>query len=286
MSLDTPDRMLVLDFSGTLSLEAALYAREENLVRALQESGLWKIGVDSPAAFWDQMVTPTWQEGSTTDQGYTSLLSRQMHRMAASRGREFPEGVVWLSASHFVQDYLHRSVIDPTWQGIIHRLLRHPGLLVVVATDHYAEATEHILSHLRSLDIEAAPLLKAGSQRVLVANSADLGCHKASQGFWTNLQEARGIETLSRIVLVDDFGFHEQPQDDYAQRAKIAERREETVRTLSTLFAAPTYVFSFLLRELIVPPLEKEQVIRTYRALIQQAGRFAAEVLGIQAFGD
>lgn len=277
MTQRPPDRMLVLDFSGTLSLEAALYAREENLRRALEESGLWRMGVDSLAIFWDGIVNPTWQEGSTTGKGYTRLLFEQVRQIAASRGLEIPEADIWASAARFVEGYLHHSAIDPAWRPVLHRLLRHPGLVVVVATDHYAEATGHILSQLRALGLEGSPVLQGGTHRVLVANSADLGAPKASEAFWTAVQRARGLRSLAQILVVDDLGFHEQAQDAYRQQEKIARRQRDMVQVLSAVFAAPTRIFPFLLKEPTGAPLTGEEALRhEYRELIRQAGRFAA----------
>lgn len=279
MAPQPPDSMLVLDFSGTLSLEAALYARDENLRRALEESGLWRMGVDSLAVFWDSIVNPTWQEGSTTGKGYTRLLFEEVRRIVASRGLEIPEADIWACAARFVEGYLRHSAIDLAWRPVLHRLLRHPGLVVVVATDHYAEATAHILSQLRALGFEAAPVLQGGAYRVLVANSADLGAPKASEAFWAAVQRARGLWSLAQIVVVDDFGFHEQAQDAYHQQEKIARRQRETVQVLSAVFAAPTRVFPFLLRKPTAAPSTREEALkREYRELIRQAGRFAASV--------
>ncbi len=36
-------QMVVIDFSGTLSLEAVLFAAHDNLLRELKASGLWQL---------------------------------------------------------------------------------------------------------------------------------------------------------------------------------------------------------------------------------------------------
>ncbi|MBE0555684.1 MAG: hypothetical protein IH628_00495, partial [Proteobacteria bacterium] len=61
-----PDTVLIFDYSGTLSLEMPRFARAENLRRALAETGLAAVGVTGPEIFWDEIVNPTWVEGSTT----------------------------------------------------------------------------------------------------------------------------------------------------------------------------------------------------------------------------
>lgn len=285
-----PDRMLVLDFSGTLSLEAALFARDESLARALRESGLWQAGVDSREAFWDGIVNPTWQEGSTTAIGYAQLLLRHLLQMAESRGESPCRNDLLAAASRFVEAYLRHSPIDPTWGQALHRLLRHPGLVIVVATDHYAEATAHIVGQLTRLGLAGAPALEARAERVLVANSADLGYRKATERFWAALQAARGL-ALERVALVDDFGAHEQPLDGYARPQDVARRREAAVQAITNVFAAPTSVFPFLLDS--VPPPSREpgdgtrgtereqEALRPYRMLVGKAGDFVARELAL-----
>lgn len=273
-----PDRMLALDFSGTLSLDAALFARDESLTRALHESGLWDLGVNSLSVFWDGIVNPTWQEGSTTTLGYKSLLYRQVRQLAAASGDAPPDEVVRACASRFVEAYLACSVIDPAWQGAIRRLLRHPGLLIVIATDHYAEATAHIQSQLSSLGLESAPVLQADAQRILVANSADLGYPKASRGFWAAVNQARSL-SLTRIVTIDDMGSHEQPLDSYASRERVARRTTDTLEAISSVFPAPISPFFFGLSEPVPGFGSKDELLRQYRRLVRQAERFAARAL-------
>ncbi len=61
--------LIVFDFSGTLSLTAVEFGKSEKLVPVLEKSGLVKLGVASEAFFWDEIVYPTWVEGSTTGRG-------------------------------------------------------------------------------------------------------------------------------------------------------------------------------------------------------------------------
>ena len=274
-------KMVVLDFSGTLSLEAALYARERNLIRELKLSGLWQMGVNGVAIFWDQIVDPTWQEGSTTAKGYKRCMFERVTQIAGSSGDRPSEDEIWASVSRFVDSYFHHSLVDPEWGGVLRDLLARPEVMIVVATDHYAEASGHILSQLQSLGVNGAPALRAeGTRRVLVANSADLGHHKASKSFWQVVKKAQGVEALSQVVIVDDFGFNEQPLDTYAEQKKIRERLSKTVELLSTVFDAHTSAFPFFIRGEARGALpDRCQFVRAYRDLIRRAGRFASTVL-------
>jgi hypothetical protein len=283
-----PDRLLVLDFSGTLSLEAALFGSEASLVEALKLSGLWEIGLDSTEAFWKGVVDPTWQEGSTTGIGYTALLVRRLREWAAGRGETPDGGALQAAAARFVEEYLRHSAVDPAWGPAIHRLLRNPGLWVIVATDHYTEATGHVLRQLSSLGLGGAPLLQPGAQRVLVANSADLGHPKATREFWAEVHRVRRLDP-ARVVLIDDFGLNEQARDEYAHPWAVARRRDETVAALTSVFAVPVRVFPFFLgaagpvavlrSALAGAPARKEHLMRRYRRLISEASDFASREL-------
>jgi hypothetical protein len=274
--------MVVLDFSGTLSLEAVLYTREENLARELEESSLRRAGVDTVELFWQAIVNPTWEMGSTTAIGYRRLVFEQVSRIAAQLEVRPGEQEIWASASCFAGRYFAHSVIDPAWTRLLQTLAARSDLLAVVATDHYIEATSHIMRQLQGLGVAAAPALQAGAEgSVLVANSADLGQHKASRGFWERLRAAQGVETLHRVVLVDDFGGHEQPLDSYAAQEKVGARRQETVELLATVFDAPTHAFPFLLPggASAPPAAGPEALRRAYRALVEQAERFVLQAL-------
>ena len=72
-----PAKGIVLDYSGTLSIGAVLFSTPERLAEALRQSGLANLGVTTPAAFWDQIVNPTWEKGSTTSAGYRRDYGRQ-----------------------------------------------------------------------------------------------------------------------------------------------------------------------------------------------------------------
>jgi len=287
-----PDRMIVLDFSGTLSLAAARYGREEQLEQKLKESGLWELGVDSTRRFWTEIVNPGWEEGSTTARGYQRLMCDRLRQLSAGKDSPPAEDQIQACAAAFVADYFSHSALALEWQPLLRWIAARPEIMAVIATDHYAEATGHISSQLQALGIEAAPALQLRrSGQLLVANSADLGSVKASREFWEKLKQAQAIEGLSSVCIVDDFGFNEQAQDAYATPEQISRRREQTVSLLADVFSAQIWVFPFFLEDRVaaVAPDRGERA-ETYPELVERATRFAQQILSdnrnVFSFGE
>lgn len=252
MAIMPPEKMVIFDYSGTLSLEAPRFGRPENLVRALEESGLAALGVATPESFWENIVNPTWIEGSTTAIGYTRIMTE---RIAALRlAPAAPISEMEAAASRFVAAYLAASRIDLHWRPVLARLSRHPAALTVIATDHYAEATGQITGYLDSWGIssrkfgqgEESPSLPASG--FFVANSADLGVWKADRRFWEILRSRISLTSpLRRILLIDDFGVNEEAGDSYGARAKVLARQEKTIANLKETFRAVVGVAPFYL---------------------------------------
>ena len=276
MSDTSPGKMLVLDFSGTLSLEATRFGRPDNLVRELQETGLWQIGVNSIDVFWNDIINPTWLEGSTTGKGYKQLLFEQVCRLSAGRSDSPGEEVIRTSAALFVNRYLAGSTIDPAWQPFLRLFVDQPDLLLLIASDHYVEATDHIRHQLDALGLPNGPALEpAGSGRVYVANSADIGQPKASQPFWKIIKEAQDLNSLARIAIIDDFGLNEQAADSYAGQQRVIQRLDQTVRLLTAIFKADTLAFPFFLSS----ETDSAQARNEYRDLIGRAEQFVTRAL-------
>lgn len=276
MSGTWPEKMLVLDFSGTLSLAAPRFGRPDNLVRALQETGLWQMGVNSIDIFWNDIVNPTWLEGSTTSKGYQQLLFEQVRRRLAGRSDGPEDEIIRHSAALFVNRYLAGSTIEPAWQPFLRFFVDRPDLLLLIGSDHYAEATGHIRRQLDTLDLPNAPALEpAGSGRIYVANSADIGHPKASQPFWEIIREAHGLDSLAKIVIIDDFGLNEQVADSYAAQHRVIQRLDQTVRLLTAIFQADTLAFPFFLSG----ETDAVQARSDYENLIDRAEQFARQAL-------
>lgn len=267
-----PRAVVLLDFSGTLSLGAVLFARPASLVEALQRSHLWELGVDSLQVFWEEIVNPTWEEGSTTGKGYRRLLCERVRELARRRGIEVDEDELKRRAAAFVAAYLARSAIDPAWGTVLRALASRPSVAAIVATDHYAEATAHIVGELTALGLAAAPALSAqGPGVVLVANSADLGAPKASRGFWERLWEALGAPPIARAVIVDDLGANEQPQDSYAAPEMIQRRMAQMVQSVAAVFRTQVAAFPFVLGQ--------EADMDRYHQLIRNAADFICHLV-------
>jgi hypothetical protein len=277
MTMMPPEKFVIFDYSGTLSLEAPRFGRSENLVRALEESGLAALEVATPEIFWGNIVNPTWIEGSTTAIGYARVMAE---RIAALRlAPHAPKSEIDAATSHFVAMYLASSRIDPHWQPILAHLSEHPAVITVVATDHYAEVTGKITGYLDSWGIPARKTGKAqppsftpasgeafaqpenripearigdfsghdfqSSPGFFVANSADLGAWKEARRFWEILKSQLPLASVRRILLIDDFGFNEVPGDSYGERAKVIARRVKTVANLGETFQAVVEVAPF-----------------------------------------
>jgi hypothetical protein len=240
--------VIIFDYSGTLSLEAPLFAAPEVLMEHLKAAGLHDFGIDSPSMFWERLVNPTWMEGSTTTAGYKKVL---LERMAALHPNMPAYRHIGLAAAvaAFVDRYLSHSCIDTRWQPVLSRFSARPSARAVIATDHYAEATGAIIRFLGDWQIRAVPSAEAASNPMVglvVANSADLGVHKADRRFWRILQPRLGIDAR-HILIVDDFGHNEQGADDYSRRTRVEARIKETALTLETVFSATVEVFPFMI---------------------------------------
>jgi hypothetical protein len=249
MTILPPEKLVILDYCGTLSLEAPRFGRQENLIRALEVSGLAALGVSTPEVFWANIVTPTWVKGSTTAIGYAQVMAERIASLCLAHDVETSE--IGAATSRFVDMYLDASRIDPHWQPILARLSKHPATITIVATDHYAEATGKIIGYLNSWGIPATKTEtgeKSASppeSRFFVANSADLGVWKEDRRFWEILKSRLSLASVRRILLIDDFGFNEAPGDSYGERGKVQARREKTVVNLAETFQVAVEVVPF-----------------------------------------
>lgn len=249
MTTIPPDKLMIVDYCGTLSLEAPRFGRPENLVRVLAESGLADLGVSTPEVFWEEIVDPTWVEGSTTSIGFAQVMAERIESLGLAP--DAPTNKIGAATARFVATYLTSSRIDPRWRSLLSRLNENPAVMTVVATDHYAEATGKITGYLDSWGISARktgegeePPLPSPS-KFFVANSADLGVWKADRRFWKILKSQLPLASVRRILLIDDFGFNEAPGDSYGEPAKVLARREKTVANLGETFEALLEVAPF-----------------------------------------
>lgn len=257
-----PEKLVIFDYSGVLSLEAPRFARPENLLFALAESGLAKIGVETPEAFWGGIVGPTWGEAGTTAIGYKRAMTERIEALGLAPGAAATE--IAAASSRFVDLYLAHSRIDPHWRPLLETLAGDPGPHVVIATDHYAEATETIVDHLRSWNVPARktgkgarPFFPAGNGRepllgerrpFFIANSADIGFWKADRRFWETVKVQLAIPAIRSVLVIDDFGFNEEEGDSYREGARVEARQRETAGSLREIFQAPVIVIPFSLQ--------------------------------------
>jgi hypothetical protein len=267
----SPEKLVIFDYSGTLSLEAPRFARPANLLSALAESGLARLGVATPDAFWGEIVGPTWNEGSTTEIGYKRVIAQRIESLGFSPGMAGAE--IAAAASRFVDLYLAHSRIDPLWRPMLENLAGNPGACVIIATDHYAEATKTIIDNLHSWNI---PARKAGEEAdfgqrqtttdekegtapgflrkiremfpFMIFNSADIGFWKADRRFWEAVRLQLAITAIRSVLIIDDFGFNEEQGGSYGERARIEAREKETAVSLQEIFQTSLTVIPFFLK--------------------------------------
>ncbi|OPY89277.1 MAG: hypothetical protein A4E72_01167 [Syntrophus sp. PtaU1.Bin208] len=250
-----PDKLILFDYSGTLSLQAVLFGQGDSLRSALEQSGLARLGV-TPSRFWEEIVNPTWEEGSTTRTGYRQVMRRCLlegtgFQKAGTGPGSFSdlEGAV----ADFVNSYLAASRMEEAWRPLLQGLPNMRDLCTVIATDHYAEATPAILGYLADWSIPALAAKEAfGTAQpaaLIVANSADLGAHKDSLSFWQPLKSGLGLHELKDILLVDDFGYNEQADDAYGDRKRVERRQDKTARLLREVFSVEPRIFPFFLEK-------------------------------------
>jgi hypothetical protein len=132
------------------------------------------------------------------------------------------------AASRFVDRYLDHSRIDPGWRPILENLSVHPGTVLVIATDHYAEATETIIRYLHSWNLKA---------RKAEAGGGEMG--------WLSLFSV--ANSVRSALIIDDFGFNEEQGDSDGEWAGVAARQEKTLNVLGEVFHAAR-VIPFLLK--------------------------------------
>jgi len=239
------EKVVIFDWSGTLSPDAVRFAEDGNLRRELQRSGLAALGAATPETFWNGIVNPTWEEGSTTAAGYAEMI---VQRIRAVFSPAVPDDRIRASAARFVDSYLTHSAIDGRWRPVLQQLGEDPSVVTIIATDHYAEATGYLVRFLGEMNIPAVPLKDTSDapSPFVVANSADLGAHKADRAFWETIRNSLGLEAVRRVVVVDDFGFNEETGDSYGERQKVETRKEATLALLGGVFGVPASFVPFM----------------------------------------
>lgn len=244
----TAPALIAIDFAGTLSLDTVRFARADRVHAALHASGLAALGVDDADVFWSRIIGPTWQRGSTTGAGYATVVAEATADLRRDRGQPVDMRAVRDAAVAFTARYLASSRIAAPWWPWLRTLVDTPGVTVVIATDHYAELTGHLLRALdtggvggMALRDDAPP---TGGRRCLVANSADVGHHKDEAVFWRRVRAALSADPAT-VLLVDDFGGNERAGDDYGDPAAVRRRRDRVVTALADAFAVEPQVYDF-----------------------------------------
>jgi len=196
-----PSTLVIIDYSGTLSLKAPLFGREEFLIDELKKTGFTEFGIRNGTDFWDLIINPTWETASTSSIGYIQTIFDQVSRIRQIRHGSKSENNIRKAAHRLVGDYYAYATIAPQWKNLFRDLQKCPGVMVTIATDHYTETTAHILQQLESLGSAGCSVLQTGSNSdVKVANSADLGFPKGQRGFWERLKNVQDLKAVSKII--------------------------------------------------------------------------------------
>jgi len=114
-----PRKLIIFDYSGTLSLESTLFGRPDYLMKQLRNCGLINMGITSPSIFWEQIVNPTWVEGSTTQVGYKKVMEDRISAILYQNMSIVSCVKISDAASLFVDSYLSHSRIDGRWQPVL-----------------------------------------------------------------------------------------------------------------------------------------------------------------------
>lgn len=262
------DQLVIFDYSGTLSYEAVLFAQPKYLMKHLKESSLFDHGIDTLDLFWQEIVNATWEEGSTTNIGYVRLIVKRLRELSLP-GKLQASHDASMAAYRFVHAYFTHSPPDSRWQPLLTKLVSHPRTGVVVATDHYAEATRYIAQFMEDLKIPAKPARELFTDpdidAAVVANSADIGYPKADLRFWEILKAGLTLKDICRVLYVDDFGYNESEGDDYGSIAKVEARKEKTIAILRNVFPGEITALPFILRR---DPSSSNQIDQAYEDLI------------------
>ncbi|MCX5826946.1 MAG: hypothetical protein NTV58_02960, partial [Deltaproteobacteria bacterium] len=224
--------------------------KNDVLERQLHLSGLADFGVASPEIFWNSVVNPTWEKGSRSPIGYRRLMVDKISEAWTASRKDTSLAALDRAAGIFVGQYFSHSRIDPLWRPLLRELYNHPLITTVVATDHYAEATEAIKGQFQDMQMEAVPLPAGAAESggcIFIANSADLGYHKDEEEFWVRVREQTGWTSGYHMLLVDDFGANEVAGDHYGQEARVAARQQRTMELLTKVFAGRVEVMPFIL---------------------------------------
>jgi len=269
-----PEKLVIFDYSGTLSLNAVLFARPEYLAQQLEDSGLAALGVADLDFFWQEIVNATWTEGSTTGIGYAGVIATRLRELGLPNGESADPSKILTAAARFVHSYLSHSMVDRRWQPLLAKLVQHPATCVIIATDHYAEATNYLVQFLQDLAIPARPagelFERPDHATAVVANSADLGFPKADRHFWEVVRDRLGLATIRQTLCVDDFGYHESERDDYGTLKKVEERQATTTQLLRAVFAGNITIFPFLMPRGTGGTSFPNTTVAAYHALIEE----------------
>lgn len=238
--------LVIFDYSGTLSVEAVLFSHPPRLNEELEKAGLTELGVSSNAIFWEKVVAPTWCEAATSRIGYVKSMVERVISLCDGKAGDIRKEKVRDAVRRFVKSYMGSLTIHEGWYPLLQKLNEDERIFTIIATDHYAEATDAIVKHFRRASINCLPLEQWRENarcRFVVANSADIGFQKVDVRYWRACRELLPFGTLERILVIDDFRSHEFWQGVSGEVDKSY--YERVLKCITEVFPVSIHVFFF-----------------------------------------
>ncbi|MCX7815943.1 MAG: hypothetical protein N2317_00325 [Syntrophales bacterium] len=267
--------LVIFDFSGTLSVKAVLFSHSARLNEELKRAGLTEFGVSNDVIFWDKIVVPTWHEAVTSGIGYETSMVAQVLSLCAEEPVDVSEERVRSAVERFVRGYMESLTIEEEWYPLLRKLNEDESIFTIVATDHYAEATELIVQHFQRANIRCVPLGKWQEDlgcRFVVANSADIGFQKMDVRYWRTCRALLPCWELERILVIDDFRSHEPVQTSIAEYN--GKYYETVLKCISEVFTAPVFEFFFN-----VEVVRSEEDLFKFKSKIAEVSHSIADLL-------
>ncbi len=248
--------LIIIDYSGTLSLSTCLFGTDKYLIDAFKTSGLWDLGVKNINFFWKDLISSTWDEGATTSIGYNMLLSKKLIELKFRDEKKIIQ-----ACQSFTELYLQNSNIENEWFPILRSWQKNPLIMILIVTDHYIEMTQHISSQLDIFGLNNIALDKnlssylthksvSSDNSIIIANSANLGCLKQSMLFWNQIKACLSQYEFEQLLILDDFGYNENINDEYSQNDKIQKRKDKILDIITHYFPLPFLCYPFFLKSI------------------------------------
>lgn len=230
---------VILDYSGTICTEAPRLAIPERLDKALEKSGLKDMGLDV-FSYWSKVVFPFWEQAKTGKLSLADCIKKALAEGVNHRSS--------VCAQRFVSIFMSKLFPHKEWVDVLKRFIEK-SIKVIIATEHYQEATEAIQTHLIENSILSA--IYPHKAQCTIVCSASVGYGKKEREFWDAVKDAAGKS--ERIIYADDFNLNEAEFVFEKHREKNAHLKEmihDTSIFLANMGAKEIELFPFVLENI------------------------------------